>query len=131
MAKAISTKTTVIVSMGVLLTIGAMLVAAPSAYAEKTCIGACKNRGDTTIDASQDTTIDSHDDNSQTTTIDSHDDNSQTTTIDSHDTTTIDSHDTVENTVEAPCTAPGGTGGTGGPGGGTGGVGGSGGCNRT
>jgi hypothetical protein len=49
--------TTIVVSMGVLLTIGAMLVAAPTAYAEKTCIGACKNRGDVDQSTSTSSTI--------------------------------------------------------------------------
>jgi hypothetical protein len=49
--------TTIVVSMGVLLTIGAMLVAAPTTYAEKTCIGACKNRGDVDQSTSTSSTI--------------------------------------------------------------------------
>jgi uncharacterized membrane protein YgcG len=52
-----TTTTTVVVSMGVLLTIGAILVTAPSAYAEKTCTGICKNHGDTTVDNSQDNDV--------------------------------------------------------------------------
>jgi hypothetical protein len=53
MAKAISTKTTVFVCMGVLLTIGTMLVATPTAYADKICGVTCK--GD--VDASQDNDV--------------------------------------------------------------------------
>ena len=49
--------TSVFIPMAVLLTIGAMLTVAPSAYAEKTCVGVCKNKGDTTIDNSQDNDV--------------------------------------------------------------------------
>jgi hypothetical protein len=110
-----TTTTTVVVSMGVLLTIGAILVTAPSAYAEKTCTGICKNHGDTTIDNSQD--------NDVTTTTNT--DNDVTTNTDNDVTTTTNT-----------CTAPGGAGGsvTGGgapgTGGGTAGAGGAGGCNN-
>jgi hypothetical protein len=106
-----STTTAVVVSMGVLLTIGAMLVAAPSAYAESTCIGACKNRGDTTI--SPDNSVDNSIDNSGQ-------DNSVTNDI------TNDNSVTNDNDV---CTAPGGNAA---PGGGQqgGGSGGAGGCNN-
>jgi hypothetical protein len=113
MAKSKSATTAVVVSMGVLLTIGAMLVAAPSAYAEKTCIGVCKNHHNE-IDNSQD----SHD----TTNIDSHDtiDNSQ-----DNDVTTNNDNDVTTNNDNDVCT--GGLGGPGSPGGGTGGAGGA--CN--
>jgi hypothetical protein len=60
--------TTVVVSMGVLLTIGAMLVATPSAYAESTCIGACKNRGDVDQSTSTTNNVENNIDNSQSTT---------------------------------------------------------------
>jgi hypothetical protein len=102
-----TTTTTVVVSMGVLLTIGAILVTAPSAYAEKTCTGICKNHGDTTVDNSQD-----------------------------NDVTTTTNTDNDVTTTTNTCTAPGGAGGsvTGGgapgTGGGTAGAGGAGGCNN-
>lgn len=104
MAKAISTKTTVFVCMGVLLTIGTMLVATSSAYAESTCIGACKNHHND-VEYSPDNSV--HEDNDVNTNINEDND--------------VDSHNTV-------CTAAPGPGGTGTPGGGTGGSGG-GNCN--
>ena len=87
---------------GCLLTIGAVLVAAPSAYAEKTCTGVCKNHGDTTF--SPDNSVDNSVDNSI-------DNSGQDNSVDS-----------------SVCTAPGGSVTGGGPG--TGGsTGGAGGCN--
>jgi hypothetical protein len=108
MARNKPTTTTVVVSVGMLLTIGAMLVAAPSTYAEKTCIGACHNKGD--VDQSTDNSVDN---SGQTI------DNSVDNSVDSHDTNNID------NSV---CTAHGGSV-TGGGSGGGGGTGGAGGCN--
>jgi hypothetical protein len=120
-----TTTTTVVVSMGVLLTIGAILVTAPSAYAEKTCTGICKNHGDTTVDNSQD--------NDVTTTTNT--DNDVTTTTNTDNDVTTNTDDDVTTTTNT-CTAPGGAGGsvTGGgapgTGGGTAGAGGAGGCNN-
>jgi hypothetical protein len=109
--------TTVVVSMGVLLTIGAVLVAAPSAYAEKTCTGVCKNHGDTTF--SPDNSVDNSVDNSI-------DNSGQDNSVDN----SIDNSGQDNSVDSSVCTAPGGsvTGGGGGPG--TGGsTGGAGGCN--
>jgi hypothetical protein len=120
MARNKPTTTTVVVSVGMLLTIGAMLVAAPSTYAEKTCIGACHNKGD--VDQSTDNSVDNSGqtiDNSVDNSVDSHDTNNIDNSVDSHDTNNID------NSV---CTAHGGSV-TGGGSGGGGGTGGAGGCN--
>jgi hypothetical protein len=112
-----STTTTVVVSMGVLLTIGVMLVAVPSAYAESTCTGVCKNHHndvDNSIDNSgQDNSVDNSIDNSGQ-------DNSVDNSIDNSG---------QDNSVDSSvCTAPGGSVTGGGPGTG-GGTGGAGGCN--
>jgi hypothetical protein len=130
-----TTTTTVVVSMGVLLTIGAILVTAPSAYAEKTCTGICKNHGDTTVDNSQDNdvTTTTNTDNDVTTTTNT--DNDVTTTTNTDNDVTTNTDDDVTTTTNT-CTAPGGAGGsvTGGgapgTGGGTAGAGGAGGCNN-
>jgi hypothetical protein len=87
--------TTVVVFTGVLLTIGAMLVAAPSVYAESTCVGACKTRGDTDIDNSQDNSVDSHD----TTTVDSHDTNTVDNSVDNSQSTTNNVENNIDNSV--------------------------------
>jgi hypothetical protein len=128
MAKAISTKTSVVVSMGVLLTISAMLVAAPSAYAESTCIGACKTRGDTTIDNSQDNSVDSHDTNNIDNSVDNSVDSQTTNNIDNNIDNSVTNDQDVTNDNDV-CTAPGGNAA---PGGGQqgGGSGGAGGCNN-
>src|SRR5687767_10874456 len=107
------TTTTVVVSTGVLLTIGAMFVAAPSVYAESTCIGVCKNHHND-VDSSQDNDVDNS--------VDGNVDNSVDNSVDNN----------IDN--EACTAAGGGTGGVGGPGtpgGGTGGTGGTGGAGGT
>ena len=95
--------TTIVVSMGVLLTIGAMLVAAPTAYAEKTCIGACKNRGDVDQSTSTSSTINEGDTtiNEGDTTINEGDTtiNEGDTTINEGDTTINEGDTTIDNSI--------------------------------
>jgi hypothetical protein len=104
MARNKSTITTVVVSMGVLLTIGAMLLAAPSAYADKICGVTCK--GDV-------------------------DQSTSTGDVDSSTSTSTTTTSKTCSTTNASPGALGGAGGSGAPMGGTGGAGGAGGAGGT